>query len=74
MGSKQVRAFLAIVGGSAVTAAVAATVVTSAPESPLDGCALMPTVPACMPTAVRDHVPVKTTNPPTITRVRGNAG
>jgi hypothetical protein len=74
MGGKRVRAFLAIIGGSAVTTAVAATVVTSAPESPIDVCALMPTNPACIPAAVRQHEPVQTTNPPSITQVWRPAG
>ena len=71
MGNKQIRAIMAVISGSAVTAALAVTVVISAPEGPIDVCALMPGNPACEPPALRQHIPVQTTNPPTLTQVRG---
>jgi len=70
-----VRKYFAIVGGTAI--AVAATVValtSPAPESPINVCALLPSMDACQPPQVRESLFVHKTNPPTITQVSPNTG
>jgi hypothetical protein len=50
MGGQRVRGFFAIVGGTAVAGAAAAIVMTSpAPQSPIDPCALVPSITGCTP-------------------------
>jgi hypothetical protein len=75
MESKRVRAYFAFVGGSAVAAAAALTVMTSvAPESPINVCALLPSWGSCKPLSERGNQPVHKNNLPTITQVKPNSG
>jgi hypothetical protein len=70
-----VRALFAIVGGSAVAVAAAVVVLTSpAPESPINVCALLPSMDSCQPPDVRKSMFGRKTNPPTITQVSQSAG
>jgi hypothetical protein len=69
------RAIFAVVGGCAVTAAAAVTVMPSpAPQSPINVCALLPSMDSCKPPDVRRSLLVKKTNPPTITQVSPPSG
>jgi hypothetical protein len=50
MGGQRARGLLAIVGGSAVAGAAAVLVLTSpAPQTPINVCALVPSLAGCTP-------------------------
>ena len=69
------RAILAAVGGCAVAVSAAVVVVTSpAPQSPINVCALLPSMDACQPPDVRRGLFGRKTNPPTVTQVSQSPG
>lgn len=69
------RKYLAMVGATAVAAAAAVVVLTApAPQSPINVCALLPSMDACQPPDVRKSEFVHKTNPPTITQVSPGTG
>ena len=69
------RKYFAVVGATAVAVAAAVVVVTApAPESPINVCALLPSMDACQPPDVRKSMFGRKTNPPTITQVSPNSG
>jgi hypothetical protein len=72
MGSQRVRASLAVIGGSAVAAAALIVLTAPAPASPINVCALLPSMDACQPPSQRASLFVHKTNPPTITQVAPN--
>jgi hypothetical protein len=70
-----VRGFFAMLGGTAIAVAAAVVVVTApAPQSPINVCALLPSMDSCQPPDVRRSMFVHKTNPPTITQVSPNSG
>jgi hypothetical protein len=67
--------YFAILGGTAIAVAAAVVVLTSpAPASPINVCALLPSMDACQPPDVRKSMFVHKTNPPKITQVSPNSG
>ena len=67
------RKYFAMVGATAVVVAAAVVVTAPAPESPINVCALLPSMDACQPPDVRKSMFVHKTNPPTITQVSPNS-
>jgi hypothetical protein len=66
----RVRKYFAILGGAAIAASAAVVVLTApAPASPINVCALLPSMDSCQPPDVRRSMFVHKTNPPTITQV-----
>ena len=64
-----------MLGGTAIAVAAAVVVVTApAPQSPINVCALLPSMDSCQPADVRRSMFVHKTNPPTITQVSPNSG
>jgi hypothetical protein len=71
----RVHKYFAIVGGCAVAVAAAVVGLTApAPQSPINVCALLPSMDACQPPDVRRSEFVHKTNPPTITQVAPRSG
>jgi hypothetical protein len=69
-----VRKYFAMLGASAVIAAAVFVVATTpAPQSPINVCALLPSMDACQPPDVRRSAFVRKTNPPTVTQVAPNS-
>ena len=69
------RKYFAMVGATAVAVAAAVVVLTApAPESPINVCALLPSMDSCQPPDVRRSMFVHKTNPPTITQVSPDSG
>lgn len=73
MPGQRVRGFFAVVGGCAVASAAALTILT-APEKPINVCALAPSVlPACTKQLVGGDY-VHQSNPPTYTQGPADSG
>lgn len=71
----RVRKYFAILGGTAIAVSAAVVVLTApAPASPINVCALLPSMDACQPPDVRKSMFVHKTNPPTITQVSPSSG
>ncbi|MFG1934160.1 hypothetical protein ACGFK1_26490 [Mycobacterium sp. NPDC048908] len=69
------RRYFAMLGATAVATAAMVVVLTApAPQSPINVCALLPSMDACQPPDVRRSAFVRKTNPPTITQIAPNSG
>ena len=69
-----VRKYFAILGGTAIAAAAVVVLTAPAPASPINVCALLPSMDSCQPPDVRRSMFVHKTNPPTITQVAPTSG